>query len=67
MVCETVGFILAVLLPSYEPLPVQKIECWTQVKTNKNAIVYEVIEGLEGVNVVYYNKETDTFYVTLGD
>lgn len=65
MVCEIVGFVTAILLPSNEPLLVQKIECWAEVKKSKHSIEYQVIEGLEGVEVLYYDKQNDLYYVTI--
>ena len=64
MVCEAIGFITAILLPSNQPLLVQKIECWVEVKSSKTHIEYQVIEGLDGVEVLFYDKKKDLYYVT---
>lgn len=65
MICETVGFVLALLLPTFEPISVIKQECWDKVDESKTAVVYEVVESFYGVEVVDYNPITDIYIVKL--
>lgn len=65
MICSTVGYIVALLLPTLEPIQVIKQECWNKLSEDNSKIEYVVVESFYGVEIVEYNQLTDTYYVRL--
>lgn len=65
MICNTVGFIVALLLPTFEPIQVIKQECWEKVEETQSQIEYVVVESFYGVEIIDYNLTTDTYIVKL--
>lgn len=65
MICDTVGYIVALLLPTFEPIQVIKQECWEKVNETDTQIEYKVIESFYGVEIIDYNPTTDTYIVKL--
>lgn len=65
MICTTVGYIVALLLPTFEPIQVIKQECWEKLTETDSQIEYIVVESFYGVEIIDYNPTTDTYIVKL--